>query len=169
MECEEKQWRGQRIPQTTFPQAPAPQQPNQLQSPESKQTVPDANAHEILIQDSHSTEDSHSDQLSMPLVVENEPAIAVPKSEVSKVPQELEPVTVAAVEVANTPQALGATPLPSSSDVGANAPADALSSNEAALFLSSALRSESWFASNKYVLAALLMVALVIGGIAWLR
>ena len=163
MECEEKQWRGQRIPQTTLPQAPAPQQSNQLQSPELEQSIPDKNAQEILIQD------SHPDQLSMPLVVENEPAVAVPKSEVSKVPQELKPVTVAAVEVANTPQAPGAPPLPSSSDVGANAPADALSSNEAALFLSSALRSESWFASNKYVLAALLMVALVIGGIAWLR
>ena len=163
MECEEKQWRGQRIPQTTLPQAPAPQQSNQLQSPELEQSIPDKNAQEILIQD------SHPDQLSMPLVVENEPAVAVPKSEVSNVPEELKPVTLAAVEIADTPQTPGATSSPSSSDVDANAPADALSSNEAALFLSSALQSESWFASNKYVLAALLFVAIVIGAIAWLR
>ncbi len=163
VECEEKQWRGQRMAQATASQVPVPQQSNQLQSPELKQSAPDKNAQEILIQD------SQPDQLSMPLEVENEPAVAVPKSEVSKVPQELEPVALAVVEVADTPQTLGATASPSSSDGGANAPADALSSNEAALFLSSALRSESWFASNKYVLAALLMVALVIGGIAWLR
>jgi hypothetical protein len=163
VECEEKQWRGQRMAQATASRVPVPQQSNQLQSPELKQSIPDKHAQEILIQD------SQPDQLSMPLVVENEPAVAVPKSEVSEVPQELEPVALAVVEVADTPQTLGATSSPSSSDVGANAPADALSSNEAALFLSSALRSESWFASNKYVLAALLMVALVIGGIAWLR
>ena len=163
VECEEKQWRGQRMAQATASQVPVPQQSNQLQLPELKQSAPDKNAQEILIQD------SQPDQLSMPLVVENEPAVAVPKSEVSKVPQELERVALAVVEVADTPQTLGATSSPSSSNGGANAPADALSSNEAALFLSSALRSESWFASNKYVLAALLMVALVIGGIAWLR
>jgi hypothetical protein len=29
--------------------------------------------------------------------------------------------------------------------------------------------SESWFAANKYILAALLVVAIVIAAIAWLR
>ncbi|MGB8582159.1 MAG: GAF domain-containing protein [Candidatus Sulfotelmatobacter sp.] len=161
VECEEKQWRGQRMAQATSSQVPVPRQPNQLQSPESKQTVPDANVQEILIQD------SHPDQLSMPLVRESEVATPAPEPEAPKASQELKTITAAPVEAANPPQTLEATP--SSSDADANAPADALSSNEAALFLSSALRSESWFASNKYVLAALLMVALVIGGIAWLR
>jgi hypothetical protein len=36
-------------------------------------------------------------------------------------------------------------------------------------FLSSALQSESWFSSNKYVLAALAVVAVVVGVVAWLR
>jgi hypothetical protein len=158
VECEEKQWRGQRSAQ-----AKLPQQPNQLQPPQSKQNVPDENVQEILI------EDSHSDQLVMPLVAESEVATPTSEPEAPKASQELKTITAAVVEVASTPQTLGATSSPLSSDVGANPPADALSSNEAALFLSSALQSESWFASNKYVLAALLFVAIVIGAIAWLR
>ncbi|MFZ0295959.1 MAG: GAF domain-containing protein [Candidatus Sulfotelmatobacter sp.] len=163
VECEEKQWRGQRMAQATASQVPVPQQSNQLQSTLLKQSIPDKNAQEVPVQN------SQPDQLSMPLVVESEPATPVPKSEVSEVPQELEPVALAVVEVAATPQTLGATSSPSSSNGGANAPADALSSNEAALFLNSTLQSESWFASNKYVLATLLVVGIVIGAIAWLR
>jgi len=42
-------------------------------------------------------------------------------------------------------------------------------SASSAPFFSSSLKSESWFASNKYVLGALLVVAIVIGAIDWLR
>jgi hypothetical protein len=48
-------------------------------------------------------------------------------------------------------------------------PADLLTSDHSALFLSSAAPSQSWFAANKYILGALLVVAIVIGAIAWLR
>ncbi|MGA9509915.1 MAG: GAF domain-containing protein [Candidatus Sulfotelmatobacter sp.] len=161
VECEEKQWRGQRIAQAPVRPAPIPQQSNQLLSPESKQPLPDKNAPRIPVQDS-----SQPDQLSIPLVVEQELAVPAPEAEVTEVPQELKPAT-GMLEVASTPQTLAATALPSPSDVGARA--DAPSSNGAAPFLSSALQSESWFASNKYVLAALLFVGLVIGAIAWLR
>ncbi|HZW80807.1 MAG TPA: hypothetical protein VFF50_10070, partial [Candidatus Deferrimicrobiaceae bacterium] len=167
VECEEKQWRGQRIAQPPVPRAPVTQQLNQ-QSPESKQSIPkqsipNKNAQEILIQD------SQTDQLSMPLVVESELALPAPGPDVIKISQELKPVTTAIVEVASTSDTLAATSTPSSSDVSAGAPADVLSSTDAAPFLSSALQSESWFASNKYVLAALLVVAIVIGAVAWLR
>jgi len=37
------------------------------------------------------------------------------------------------------------------------------------LFLSSATPSESWFAANKYTLGALLVVAIIIAAIVWLR
>jgi hypothetical protein len=37
------------------------------------------------------------------------------------------------------------------------------------LFQSSAAPSESWLASNKYILGALLVVAVVIAAIVWLR
>jgi hypothetical protein len=48
-------------------------------------------------------------------------------------------------------------------------PADLAASGNATLFLSSAAPPESWFAANKYILGALLVVALVIGAILWLR
>jgi hypothetical protein len=41
--------------------------------------------------------------------------------------------------------------------------------DNSAPFLSSAIPSESWFAANKYILGALLVVAIVIGAIAWLH
>jgi hypothetical protein len=42
-------------------------------------------------------------------------------------------------------------------------------SDNSTLFLSSAQPSESWFAANKYILGALLLVAITIAVIAWLR
>jgi hypothetical protein len=42
-------------------------------------------------------------------------------------------------------------------------------SHAATPFLSSALPSESWFAANKFLLGALLVVAAIIGAFAWLR
>jgi hypothetical protein len=46
---------------------------------------------------------------------------------------------------------------------------DSSGPGNAALFLSSALPSDSWFASNKYILGALLVVAIAVGAIAWLH
>jgi GAF domain len=48
-------------------------------------------------------------------------------------------------------------------------PANSAGFGTSAMFSSSAAPSRSWFAANKYVLGALLVVALVIGAIAWLR
>jgi len=42
-------------------------------------------------------------------------------------------------------------------------------SDKSTLFLGAAALSESWFAANKYTLAALLVVAVLIGVIVWLR
>jgi hypothetical protein len=46
---------------------------------------------------------------------------------------------------------------------------DAPLSDNAAPFLSSAVESKSWFAANKYILGALVVVAVVIGAIVWLH
>ena len=46
---------------------------------------------------------------------------------------------------------------------------DVSASDNSTLFLSSAAPSESWFAANKYILGAMLVIAIVIGAIAWLR
>jgi len=48
-------------------------------------------------------------------------------------------------------------------------PAHSAGFGNSALFSSSAAPSRSWFAANKYVLGALLVVAVVIAAIAWLR
>jgi hypothetical protein len=47
--------------------------------------------------------------------------------------------------------------------------ADTSPSDASPRFLTSAASSPSWFAANKYVLGALLVVAIVIGAIVWLR
>jgi GAF domain len=50
-----------------------------------------------------------------------------------------------------------------------NPPANLSGRQDSALFLSSTAPAESWIASNKYILGALLIVAIVIGAIVWLR
>jgi len=60
------------------------------------------------------------------------------------------------------------TPVPPSADILHRPPQSAVSSSPA-MFSGSAAPSQSWFASNKYVLGALLVVAIVIAAIAWLR
>jgi hypothetical protein len=54
-------------------------------------------------------------------------------------------------------------------NVAENISKDVPLSDSAAPFLSSAVESKSWFAANKYILGALLVVAVVIGAIAWLH
>lgn len=50
-----------------------------------------------------------------------------------------------------------------------NVSKDAPPSDITAPFLSSSVESKSWFAANKYILAALLVITAVIGAIAWLH
>jgi hypothetical protein len=111
VECEEKQWRGQRVPA------------------ESQQAVSSA--------------------------------VPAPAVAVTATPQNLTSAPIKSAADAQISRA-------SSSDVphvAAHAPAPDTST----LFSSSAAPSESWLASNKYILGALLVVALVIGVIVWLR
>jgi hypothetical protein len=51
----------------------------------------------------------------------------------------------------------------------AHQPSDSASFGNSAMFSSSAAPSRSWFAANKYVLGALLVVAIVVAVIAWFR
>jgi len=60
------------------------------------------------------------------------------------------------------------TSLPSSAEI-LHLPAESAGFSNSAMFSSSAAPSRSWFAANKYVLGALLVVAFVIAAIAWLR
>jgi len=67
-------------------------------------------------------------------------------------------VAIAAPVVADLPES-----------VPQNLPEDVSASGNSTLFLSSAAPSEPWFAAHKYILGALLVVAIVIGAIVWLR
>jgi len=112
VECEEKQWRGQRLPAEGGKPA--------------------------------------------------DPKGAGPTSPVART---LEVTTSAPVTSAPlSPQPSG----PSSSETGA-VRADLPVSDNSTLFLSSATSSESWFAANKYTLGALLVVAIIVAAIVWLR
>jgi GAF domain-containing protein len=113
VECEEKQWRSQRLPAQGKEPAPS-----EVASP-------------------------------APIVA----VTATPE----KTPVPIEPPLIA-------PHTSPASPS-ETQDTSAAAPA----SDNSTLFLSSAAPSESWFAANKYILGALLVVAIVIAAIAWLR
>ena len=126
VECEEKQWRGQRLPQLT------------------------ANA--------------VSAEASVEPASEPAKENATPALEISAAAT---PDPPAATAIDPTPPAAHLE-LASTSDIP-NPPPDAPTSDNSALFLSSAVPSESWFRANKYILAALLVVAIVIAAIAWLR
>jgi hypothetical protein len=152
VECEEKQWRGQPLLQLEV----------SLQTDQPLQTEPQCNsvAGEALgtfVQDFPSSEIPI--QASEPASVEL--ATTAPTAGVSQ-PQELtsRPVNSAIIEAPVAQPAIA-----SADEVPSNLP----SSENAALFLSSSMQSESWFAANKYILGALLVVAIVIGAIAWLR
>jgi hypothetical protein len=69
------------------------------------------------------------------------------------------------VEPGAIPAQISALSTPDLPNVAAEAPV----SDSPTLFLSSAAPSESWLSANKYTLGALLVVAIVIGVIAWLR
>ncbi len=132
VECEEKQWRGQSLPQ---PAAGA------------------ASAHT-----SAETGGPASGELAIPA-----PAVAVAGTFPNMNFTPIEPAAIA------TQTSVASSPL--DRDVPADVPGAGSSASflSSAPFLSSALESESWFAANKYILGALLVVAIVIGAIAWLR
>ncbi len=112
VECEEKQWRGQRLPQTS---ASVPQQAQPL--------------------------------------IENAPGIPALRNPPS--PQ------IAATQTA----AKTKLPQPASQ----NLPVDASGPGNSVPFSSSAVQPESWLSANRYILGALIVVAMVLVAIAWLH
>jgi hypothetical protein len=88
-------------------------------------------------------------------------------------------VPAPAVAVTAPPQNLAAAPVESAAvaaEISGNTSSDiphvaedVPASDNSTLFLSSAAPSESWLAANKYILGALLVVAIVVAAIAWLR
>jgi hypothetical protein len=128
VECEEKEWRGQRLPQPAAGAA------------STRASVPPAEP----------ARGGHA--VPAPVVAVNATARRLRSA----------PVGSAAI-VRQTSEASSSTapdvPTAVSQDFSGNS----------ALFLSSAAPSESWFGANKYILGGLLVVAIVIVAIAWLR
>lgn len=151
VECEEKHWRGQRPGQS-----PSSQKPNQLSSPETGKSA-------SVVKQGTLIQDSPSDRSSTPTppAANGKLAGSVPEPQVSETPQESTPITGTTVEAPIATEGLTAL----SPSVG---PADVLASDDAP-FLSGVLQSESWFATNKYILGALLVVAIIIAAIAYLH
>jgi GAF domain len=136
VECEQKQWRGVRVPQV--PASAQPMQPSMNRTPEPSSAI---------------------------LVPKANPAIAVEAT-----PKTLTPVPVESSPMAaqiSAPSSFDAATLVAANDPAKLEPASA--SEMPALFLSATLDSESWLAANKYILAVLILVALVVAAIALLR
>jgi hypothetical protein len=146
VECEEKQWRGQSLAQAPASSVTAGPEQHSESQPEPEVVPASGVAPEISVSKDSSSSQTSPSQASVSqtsaLAVDpavGEAAMAVPS--VESLPQ-------------STPQT-----------VSENEP----TADDSTLFLSSAAPSESWFKANKYVLGALLVVAIVIGAIAWLR
>ncbi len=155
VECEEKRWRGQRLPKPSASIAPtATLEPTTLE----------------------------------PTTLEPKPVLSAQKGSFSNTSPSVQAVSrTAAASPADPASAFADTTsveAPAGASGDSNRQADlqpnvvtqnvsekpaSPASDHTVPFLSTALPSESWFAANKYILAALAVVGIVIGVVAWLR
>ncbi len=173
VECEERQWRGQRLPHPEVKSPKDKEKEKLLEKGRDKvrdhAASPAPKAPAVIAKTKTETHGTFiEDFLPNHVPFQASPptgaklTISAPSSRAASPSQGLisQPIAPAAPETAVAPQ-------PSSASY-ANAPAEAPFSDSSTLFLASA-PSESWFASNKYILGALLFVAIIITAILWLR
>jgi GAF domain len=139
VECEEKQWRTQRHVQSVAAAAAA---------------VVHAPAQEI--------EKKPTAEPAARAVVDTP---QIPVAEIPAVPPVTKNSSSTKTEEQSAAAPLISAPAETPEEISANEPIP----DNSTLFLSSAQPSESWLAANKYVLGALLLVAVAIAVIAWLR
>jgi GAF domain len=170
VECEEKQWRGQ--PASPSAASSAKRDPSPDSAHNLKRSVPLSNGNGTPRQDPAAA------RLPVPISPAADTRLAAPaiESGATKIPQHSAPVKAPDVAEKIAPQTSflpQSSPQSSSShppiDIAAAVPVDVPGDNHAAPFLSSAMQSESWLASNKYILGALLVVAIILISIVWLR
>lgn len=177
VECEERQWRGQRLPHPEV----KPRK-DELSSPKDKgkdddgkdkvqNPVPSLTPNtSVATAEAEKEKQDSFVQDFLPGQVPFQPppstgarlAISASSPQVASPSQDSPPPATEPVDL--EPAVAPLPPAASSPD----APPDAPSSGSSTLFLGSA-QSESWFASNKYVLGTLLVVAIIIAAIVWLR
>ncbi|MFZ0940480.1 MAG: GAF domain-containing protein [Candidatus Sulfotelmatobacter sp.] len=153
VDCEEKQWRGQRLPQPDASPQNIPVPP-----PESKAAIAVAEVRATFVKGSPA--DQPPIEVS-PGSVSADITKSAPAVELV-VPDALQESAPPPVEI--PAEIIVQEPTPTASTV----PSEATGTEDSTLFLSSA-QSESWFAANKYILGVLLVVAIVLAAIAWLR
>ncbi len=159
VECEEKQWRGQRVQPAADPK---------------KVILPIAPEPEIAPQTAAAAAASQGTVFQKAAIV---PAVPAPSAQPIQSPLPDFKISSSAAAGQNSPTVpvLPIEPPPAIESVSTPsepAPLDlapAPATEDVMPFLSATLQSESWFSANKYVLGALLLVALVIGAVAWLR
>jgi hypothetical protein len=155
VDCEDKQWRGQRIPQPEVSAQNHSVPPAELKA---AATVPEVQGTFVV--------DSPADQVPVQLLPDS-----VSRDSVS--PEINESAPAAELAVRETPQESTPSPVEITAEE-ASAPAasdplsEAATTEDSTLFLSTS-QSESWFAANKYVLGVLVIVAIILAAIAWLR
>jgi hypothetical protein len=200
VECEEKQWRGQGLPQKATKQKASEQNSLEQKTP-GQRAKPAASTHRVsdLLPDQQNQ--NNDDQISARQINDRQNQIndrqnkdrhtnvvslnSIAIGESSAKTQTITAATLSASDaVARARSTSGETPAaaptPSIAKLPQPAPPENQSTENPAsdiftsasdasnptLLLSSALASESWFAANKYILAALLLVAIVIAVIA---
>ncbi len=139
VECEEKQWRTQRHVQSVAAAAAA---------------VVHAPAQEIEMKPT-----------AEPVARAVVDTPQIPVAEIPAVPPVTKNSSSTKTEEQSAAAPLISAPAETPEEISANEPVP----DNSTLFLSSAQPSESWLAANKYVLGALLLVAVAIAVIAWLR
>jgi hypothetical protein len=139
VECEEKQWRGQILPRPSVADVRSEVRASS-RTPESAGTEPMVRAAAAGVSEGQNSASAPVDSVAKPTLVVSPSVIQ------TKLPQ----------------------------SVTENISGDVLVSDSETLFLNSTLESKSWFSkswfeANKYVLGALLALAIIVGVIAWLR
>ncbi|MGA8274306.1 MAG: hypothetical protein WB919_22305, partial [Candidatus Sulfotelmatobacter sp.] len=172
VECEEKQWRGERLTQPAIksqPVAPLPAIP--------KATAPEAAA-KTPVQNSSSAPAAVQSATAIAELKSTSAAVAAAPA-LSQTPDSIsQPAKSAAIEEVAVPKApetssptIPSNPAPVQVEAKVQAEANARDDDddENSTLFASAAQHDSWLASNKYILGALLVVAIIIGVVAWMR
>lgn len=147
VECEEKQWRGQRLPQREVENSPSSRS-DRLETPAAlaPSAAPDLAASSMSVSVLASAPTGGVGSAANPA-----PIVAMPE-QLSSAPIAAQPLAAQTSEISASTVSKAET-----------------AAVDATPFLGSVVQSESWLAANKYVLGSLFLVAIVIGAIAWLR
>jgi len=147
VECEERQWRGLRLPQ------PEASGSRELRSNRLETAVALA---------SPGVPELAASNVSVSVLT------SAPVGEMSSESASPTPAVATTEQLSSAP--IAAQPLAAqTSEMSASTVLKETSSDAATPFLGSVVQSESWLVANKYVLASLFVVAFVIGAIVWLR